>query len=143
MIYSKITFAILLVISLSLSASIASAVIDNGTVQYYADIHNSMINNAPQFVKNLAGNATIDLNVTMNNGSIYRTGFEMKNAQVSKIIGGGVSYPLVSINATEDAVNKITSSNDPLSAFMQEMSNGGIAIQMHDPHSEGKGCPFL
>ncbi len=141
MIYSELTFAILLAILLSLS--VASAVIDNGTVQYYADIHNSMISNAPQFIKNIAGNATIDLNVTMNNGSIYRTGFEMKNAQVSNIIVGGVSNPFVSINATEDAVNKIMNSNDPLTAFMQEMSTGGIAIQMHNLHSEGRGCPFL
>jgi hypothetical protein len=141
MIYSKIIVAILLALSLSLPT--ASAVIDDAAVQYYVSAHNSMINNAPQFVKSLAGNETIDLNIMRDNGSIYHAGLEMKNAQVCKIIEGGASNPDVSINATEYAVNKILGSNDPLTVFMQEMNSGDISIQMHHSPNKSKGCPFL
>ncbi len=140
MIYPKITFAILLMFYLS---STASAFIDDATVQYYVSIHNSMIDKAPQFIKDITGNETIDFNITRNDGSIYRTGLEMKNAHVSKIDKGGISNPTVSINATEDAVNRIIRSTDPLVTFMQELNSGGLAIQMHNLHDKGKGCPFL
>lgn len=140
MIYSIAMIAILLAISLSLS--FASATIDNATVQYYVNMHNSMINNAPNFIKGLAGNETIDFNITRNDGSLYRTGLEMKNAHVSRIDEGGISNPAVSINATEDAVNAVIFSGDPVSAFLQEINSGCITIRMNHIHNGGKGGHF-
>ncbi len=60
MIYSITTFAILPAISPSIS--VASAVIDIAIAQYYVGIHNSMITNALQIIKSLAGDETIDFN---------------------------------------------------------------------------------
>ncbi len=138
MVYSITAVAIILTISLS----IASAIVDNSTVRHYVDIHNSMIDNAPQFVKNLAGNETVDCNITRNDGNIYRTGLEMKNAHVIKINEGGIVNPTVSINITEDAVTNILQSDDPLAAFMHEMNSRSVSIQMHHPHNSYRGGYF-
>lgn len=129
MIYQIAMIASLLALSLSLS--LASAAIDNATVQYYANIHNRMIDNAPYFIKSLAGNETIDFNITRNNGSLFRTGLEMKNAHVSKIDGGGISAPSVSINASEDAVDEVVRSDGPVVAFLKEINSGRITVRMH------------
>ncbi len=141
--YPIIMLSILLI--MSLSSFDASAVIDKATVQYYVDIHNSRIDNVPQILKSLIGNVRIDLNITRSDGSIYRTGLETKNARVCRILEGGIDDPAVSINATEDAVNKILSSNNPVAAFQQERNSDGIAIRMHHPQNDGKreGFPRL
>ncbi len=132
---------VFILLAISLSSSVASAVIDNSTVQYYVSIHNSMIDNAPQFVKSLAGNETIDFNITRSDGSIYRIALEMKNAHVRKIDEGGISDSTVSINATEDAISRIIGSSNPLSAFLLEIRSGGLDIQMHHG-KKGTVCPF-
>ncbi len=140
MIYSIAVIAILLALSSPLS--IASAAIDNATVQYYVGIHNSRINNAPHFIKSLAGNETIDFNITRNDGSVYRTGLEMKNAHVCKIDEGGISNPSVSINTTEDAANEVIHSGNPVAAFLQKINSGCISIRMNHPHNGSKGGHF-
>ena len=140
MIYSITIIAVLLAISLL--SSIASATIDNATVQYYANIHNKIIDDAPQLIRSLAGNESIDFNITRNDGSLYRTGLEMINAHVSRIDEGGISNPGVSINATEDAVYRIVLSDNPFAAFMKELNSGYITIRMHHAKNEAKGGHF-
>jgi hypothetical protein len=140
MIYSNILISILLAMSLSLSA--ASAAIDNATVQYYVDDHNSRIDNVPEILKNFIGNVRIDVNITNNDGSVYRTGLVMKDARVSRIVEGGIDDPTVSINATEDAIFKIIRSNNIMAAFQQEMNIGSISIRMHHPQTDGNRGSF-
>ncbi len=125
--YLILIFMILLMVSLCPHAS--AATIDNSTVQYYVNIYNSRIDNAPDILKALVGNQRIDLDVIRNDGSIYKTGFEMQNARISSTVEGGISDPTISINATEDSINRIRSSSDPISTFQQERSYGGINIQ--------------
>jgi hypothetical protein len=141
---------IMVAVLLAASVSVVPAAIDNGTihiddgtVRSYANIYNHLINNAPQFVKGLIGNATIDLNITMSNGKMHHTGFEMENAWISRIVEGGISDPSISVNATEDAVNRVLCSNDPMTVFNQEMNSGDISIKMHDANGKVKGCPFI
>ena len=120
-------FVILLMASLC--PQVSAAAIDNSTVQYYVNIYNSRIDNSPDILRSLVGSERIDLNIIRNDGSIYRTGFVMQNARISSIVEGGVSDPTISINATEDSINRIRSSDDPISTFQQERNFGGINIQ--------------
>ena len=125
--YLVLIFVILLMASLC--PQVSAATIDNSTVQYYVNIYNSRIDNAPDILKSFVGSERIDLNIIRNDGSIYRTGFVMQNARISSIVEGGVSDPTISINATEDSINRIRSSDDPISTFQQERNFGGINIQ--------------
>lgn len=120
-------FVILLIVSLC--PQMSAATIDNSTVQYYVNIYNSKIDNAPDLLKSFIGNERIDLNIIRNDGSIYKTGFVMQNARISRIVEGGISDPTISINATEDSISRIQSSKDPISTFQQERNFGGINIQ--------------
>lgn len=121
--------AIMTLLMISISSPVFAASFDNSAVQYYVDIYNSRIDNAPGILKSLVGNERIDLNITSNDGSVYRTGFEMENARINKTVEGGVSEPTISINATEDSINRIRSSEEPISTFQQERNYGGIDIQ--------------
>ncbi|MGA9099990.1 MAG: hypothetical protein WB392_13780 [Methanotrichaceae archaeon] len=125
--YLVLIFTILLMASLC--PQVSAAAIDNSTVQYYVNIYNSRIDNSPDILRSLVGSERIDLNIIRNDGSIYRTGFVMQNARISSIVEGGVSDPTISINATEDSINRIRSSDDPISTFQQERNFGGINIQ--------------
>jgi hypothetical protein len=130
--------AIIIVLILSLPSCVFAATIDNTTVQYYVNIYNSKIDNAPGILKGVLGNENIDISITRNNGSIYRTGLEMQNARISKTVEGGIADPTISINATEDSINRIRSSSDPISTFQQEREYGGIAIQGHTLAAKAK-----
>jgi hypothetical protein len=66
----------------------------------------------------------------------------MENAWISRMVEGGIGDPTISINATEDAANKIIAADDPLAAFLQEMNLGAIAVQMHHPCSAANGGRF-
>ncbi len=125
--YLILIFVILLMISLC--PQVSAATIDNSTVQYYVSTYNSRIDNAPDILKSVVGNERIDLNITRNDGSLYRTGFIMQNARISQTADGGIADPTISINATEDSINRIQNSSDPISQFQQERSFGGIDIQ--------------
>ena len=125
--YLVLIFVILLLASLC--PQVSAATIDNSTVQYYVNVYNSRIDTAPDILKTLVGDQRIALNITRNDGSIYRTGFIMQNAHISNTVNGNITDPTISINATEDSIDRIHSSSDPISTFQQERSYGGINIQ--------------
>ncbi|MFB3764385.1 MAG: hypothetical protein ACE14P_03950 [Methanotrichaceae archaeon] len=118
-----------IVLMMSLCPQVSAATIDNSTMQYYINIYNGKIDNAPDILKVLVGNQRIDLTITRNDGSVYKAGFVMQNAHISQTVEGGVADPTIVINATEDSINRIRSSSDPISQFQRERSFGGIDIQ--------------
>jgi hypothetical protein len=130
--------AIIMLLMLSIPSCVIAATIDNSALQYYLNAYNSRIDNAPGLLKSVIGSENIDLNITRNDGSVYRTGLEMQSAHISKTIEGGFGDPTISIDATEDSINRISSSNDPIGAFKQELSYGGIAIKGHDFATQAK-----
>lgn len=139
--YLLLIFAILL--SVSLCPQVLAATIDNSTVQYYVNIYNSRADNAPDLLKNAVGNERIDVNITRNDGSLYRTGFVMQNAHISQTVEGGIADPTITINATEDSINRIRGSDDPVSQFQQEKNFGGISIEGHTLKTRAIVVPIL
>lgn len=125
--YLILIFVMLL--AFSLCPQVSAAAIDNSTVHYYVNIYNSKIGGAPDVLKGLVGNERIDLSITRNDGSLYKTGLEMQNARIVNTVEGSISDPTISISATEDSINRIENSDDPISTFQQERNFGGIIIQ--------------
>lgn len=113
----------------SLCPQVSAQTIDNSTVQHYVNIYNSRIDNAPGILKIFIGDLQIDLNIIRADGTEYRTGFEMQNARITNTVEGGVSDPTITINATQDSINRIRSSDDPISTFQEERNFGGVNIQ--------------
>ena len=66
----------------------------------------------------------------------------MKNAHVCKVDEGGINDPAVSINATEEAVDKITHSGDPVGILLQEINSESIIIRMRHALIGDKGGYF-
>jgi hypothetical protein len=130
--------AIIMILMFSLPSCVFAAAIDNSTVQYYVNTYNSRMDNAPPLLKSLIGSENIDVNITRNDGSIYRTGLEMENARITKTAEGGISDPTISITATEDSINRIQSSSDPIGTFKQERDFGGIVIKGHTFATQAK-----
>lgn len=139
--YLILIFVILL--SVSLCPQVLAATIDNSTVQYYVNIYNSKVDNAPDLLKSAVGDERIDMSFTRNDGSSYRTALIMQNAHISQTIEGGISDPTITVNATEDSINRIRGSDDPVSQFQQERSFGGITIVGHTLKTRAIVVPLL
>lgn len=123
--HSILAAAMLLVLSLS----IAGAVVDSASIQYYVDIYNNRVDNAPDILKGLLGNERININITKNDGSILVTGFEMENARINRVVDGGVNDPTITVVTTEDAIDNIRSSDNPISTFQTERERGQVVIK--------------
>ncbi len=122
---SILAIAMLLVLSLS----VADALFETTSIQDYADIYNSRIDNAPDVLKGLLGDERINIDITRNNGSVLSTGFVVENARIEEVVDGGVDNPTITVVTTENAINNIKSSDDPIAAFQKERDIGQIRIE--------------
>ena len=123
--YSILAAAMLLVLSLS----IAGAVVDSASIKYYVDIYNNRVDNAPDILKGLLGNEKININITKSDGSVLSTGFVMENARINQVVDGGVNNPTITVVTTEDAIDNIRSSDNPISTFQTERERGQVVIK--------------
>jgi hypothetical protein len=112
-----------------LSFSIADALLESTSAQYYANIYNNRIDNAPDVLKGLLGDEMVNINITRNNGSVLSTGFVVKNARIDEVVDGGVDNPSITVVTTESAINNIRSSDDPIAAFQKERDAGQVRIE--------------
>jgi hypothetical protein len=115
------------------SLSVASGSFTQDQVQNYVDQYNQRIDAAPELVKGLLtgllGNERIDMNISMNDGSVFSFGVETKDARITKTDAGGVQNPTIIIALTEGAIERIKGSNDPVAAFQGELSSGQVNIE--------------
>jgi len=119
------------VILLALSLNLASALFESTGVNDYVTYYNNDISNAPGPLKSLVGNERVDINITLNNGSVYEVGFETENAKIVRTVPGGIEDPTITVDTTESAINSIKSSSDPVGAFETAMKYGQVDIQGH------------
>jgi hypothetical protein len=112
-----------------LSFSIADAIFESTSAQYYANIYNNRIDNAPDVLKGLLGDERVNINITRNDGSVLSTGFVVKNARIEEVVDGGVNNPSITVVTTESAINNIKNSDDPIAAFQKERDAGQVRIE--------------
>lgn len=120
----------LLPILLVIFFPVAGASIDSIMVQKYVGIYNGRVDSAPEVIRSLVGSERVELNV-INDSRVYRVGFETQNARVSRIVEGGIDNPSITINATEDAINRIKGSSDPISEFQKERAERQVDVMGH------------
>ncbi|MDD1732797.1 MAG: hypothetical protein LUQ53_02360 [Methanothrix sp.] len=121
-----LTMALLLVLSISLSSAITYSM--EGT-QENINSYNSKIDNAPDILKRLVGNEKINIDVIRNDGSVFRVGFVMENARINQTVEGGFSDPSIILTTTENAVNTIRSSDNPIDTFQKQEDLGQVRIE--------------
>jgi len=121
-----LTMALLLVFSISLSSAITYSM--DGT-QENINSYNSKIDNAPDILKRLVGNEKINIDVIRNDGSVFRVGFVMENARINQAVEGGFSDASIILTTTENAVNTIRSSDNPIDTFQKQEDLGQVRIE--------------
>ena len=120
-------------ISLVLLISIVSAFnIDMAETQKHIDSYNRNIDRAPEVLKTIMGDERINLEVPRNNASVFRLGLDMKSARINGTIEGGWADPSITINASEEAINSIRMSKEPIVAFEKERDAGRITFEAND-----------
>ncbi|MDD1740177.1 MAG: hypothetical protein LUQ30_05020, partial [Methanothrix sp.] len=129
-----LTMALLLVLSISLSSAITYSM--EGTITYSMEgtqeninSYNSKIDNAPDILKRLVGNEKINIDVIRNDGSVFRVGFVMENARINQAVEGGFSDASIILTTTENAVNTIRSSDNPIDTFQKQEDLGQVRIE--------------
>lgn len=121
-----LTIAILLVLLISLSNAVTYS---NAGIQENVNSYNSKIDKAPDILKGLVGSEKINVDITGNDGSIFRVGFVLENARINQTVDGGLSDPSIVITTTESAINTIRSSDNPITAFQKERDLGQMNIE--------------
>ncbi|OYV14614.1 MAG: hypothetical protein CG440_480 [Methanosaeta sp. NSM2] len=91
--------------------------------------YNSKIDNAPDILKRLVGNEKINIDVIRNDGSVFRVGFVMENARINQAVEGGFSDASIILTTTENAVNTIRSSDNPIDTFQKQEDLGQVRIE--------------
>ncbi|OPY53303.1 MAG: hypothetical protein A4E48_00826 [Methanosaeta sp. PtaU1.Bin060] len=127
---SAFAIPVLMAVLFATFCLVAGASIDSATVHKYVNIYNNRIDGSPEVIKSLVGNEKVEVNV-INGSRVYRVGIETENARVSRIVEGGIDNPSITINATEDAINRIKGSSDPISEFQKQRANSQVDIVGH------------
>jgi hypothetical protein len=118
------------VLLIMLSLSVASAIsLDAASIQSYVDSYNGKIDKAPDVLKGMLGNEQVNVDITRNNGSLFQMGFDVKNAHIDSMVEGGLSDPSIVLTTTESAVANIKGSDDPITAFQNQMDLGQVRIE--------------
>jgi hypothetical protein len=118
--------AILLVISISFASAVS---IDTAGMKKNVEAYNNKVDKAPGILKAVLGNESINMEITKNDGSIFRAGLDVVNARIERTIEGGWSNPTIIITTTESAINKCVQSKDPISTFQEQRELGQINIE--------------
>ena len=122
-IFSAMIFLIVLV-------SFANAFsINMAETQKNIDAYNKNIDKAPPVLKDIMGNERIDLDITRNDGSVFRVGLDMVAGRINNTVIGGWNDPSITITTTENAINNTRLSKDPITTFQKERSQGQITFE--------------
>lgn len=121
-----LTSIILLLILISFASALTYT---RAGIQGYVDKYNSKADKAPDILKGLIGNETVNVDVTGNDGSVFHVGFEIVNARINRIVDGGIKDPSIAVVTTQSAINNVIHSSNPIAAFQKERDAGQVKVQ--------------
>ena len=105
--------------------SLANAIsLDLPEMQKNVDAYNNNIDKAPVILKDILGNEKINMNITRDDGSLFRAGLDVVSARIERTVDGGWDDPTIVITTTESAINIVRRSNDPIAAFQEQRDLG-------------------
>jgi hypothetical protein len=114
---------------LKLAFSIADALFDQEKIKEFVDSYNNKTDKVPLILKGLLGNERVNIKISLSNGSILRIGYETKNARIIRVVDGGLSNPTINVIATQNAIDRIDNSKDPIETFQKERDLGRVSIE--------------
>ena len=103
--------------------------IDMAETQKNIDAYNKNIDKAPAILKDIMGNEKINLDITRNDGSVFRVGLDMVAGRINNTVIGGWNDPSITITTTENAINNTRLSKDPITEFQKERNQGQITFE--------------
>lgn len=112
---------------LFLSLSVACA-LDFNSLDKYVDFYNKKIETAPEVLRSMIGNENVGLTILMNNGRTLRWGMDLENARIVRSGCRDLEKATIEVNATEDALNKVLSAEDPMAAYQEAEGSGQMSI---------------
>jgi len=92
----------------------------------YVPIYNENIDNLPGFIKRIAGNERIHLEITLENNSILNIGVVTEKGRIVEFSKGKISEPTIRVWTSEDIVRRIINSEDPISTGVNALKMGEI-----------------
>lgn len=117
-------------IFLMLLISFANAFsVDMAETQKNIDAYNKNIDKAPAILKGIMGNERINLDITRDDGSVFRVGLDVVGGRINNTVIGGWDDPSITITSTESAINDTRLSKDPITTFQNERNQGQITFE--------------
>jgi hypothetical protein len=132
----RILLSILMIIFLG--AFMACADEDLDKLQKSIDIYNSKMDKAPSLVRGQLGDEKINATILLNNGSTIAWGFETKDQKIVRSEKGGIENPTIDVYATEDLINRLENSADPLAIYRDAEKSGEVSIKCSTPSAKLK-----
>ena len=91
------------------------------------DWYNNNTHLVPGFVKSLAGNARINLDIGMKDGSVMKVFIVTENGYITEFDKGSLNDPTAKAKTSEEVVRKIIASDDPVQEVQNAMKSGEIS----------------
>jgi hypothetical protein len=103
--------------------------VDMAETQKNIDAYNKNIDKAPAILKSIMGNEKINLDITRDDGSVFRVGLDVVGGRINDTIIGDWNDPSITITSTESAINDTRLSKDPITTFQNERNQGQITFE--------------
>ncbi|USH00772.1 hypothetical protein K1720_04910 [Thermococcus argininiproducens] len=92
----------------------------------YVPTYNENADNMPGFIKRIAGNERIDLEITLENESILNIGVVTEGGYIMEFSKGKISNPTMRVWTNEGVARRIINSEDPASTGVNALKMGEI-----------------
>jgi len=106
----------------------ACALFELTPLDEYIDRYNYNMDKAPGILKTLLGNENVELDIVLDNGSQFKVGLVVNNGLIVSTTKGGIEDRTILIQTNEDAIQTMSQSRDPITAFQQAREAGSISI---------------
>ena len=101
-------------------------------------IANQQFQQLPDVTKVLFGNERMQVEITLNNGQTETIGIITQNNGVQSITKRAIDNPTLRITTSENTIQGIAQSHNPLAAFASASTNGTLKITALAPSSQAK-----
>ncbi|ALM75088.1 hypothetical protein [Thermococcus barophilus] len=92
----------------------------------YVPVYNENADNFPGFIKRIAGNERIDLEISLENGGVLNVGIVTEGGYITEFSKGRISEPTMRAWTDEEVARRIISSEDPMSTATNALKMGEI-----------------
>ncbi|MGB9902245.1 hypothetical protein [Methanothrix sp.] len=80
-------------------------------------------------LRELLGSERVEINILLNNGTLYMLGLETFKGRIVASYPGGIEDPTITIETSESTIQRVASSNDHVAAFKDAKDKGDVKIE--------------